>query len=210
MDKDKKIKTQRIAIIILAVLLIASIIALVITVMNSSKTKEEDNKSKEEQQVQSTELIGLPEYKVSRVANFLEYEGTNGIKFSYPFDWISAGTDESPLFIKNDENAISVNVLNTEYPTGLDFNYYLSQTKENLLATIQVEGDPTQEIINLNGRKACRIDYVASQDDSRLRVTQVVLVVDDQVYILTTTVVADKYEEVKSDLENIIKSFRKE
>ena len=209
MDKDKTIKKQRILLICLALVILALVVSIVVIANNKSNSENTENQPDIIQNEDKEDLTGLPVYKSGRIPNYIEYVAESGARFYYPYGWISAGTEESPIFVKNDDSVASVNFMTTEYPTGVEFNYYLEKTKESLTANVTLDGDASQQFINLNGKKACRVDYVAVQDDTKLKVTQIIFVEDDTVYILTTTADLEKYENVKQELENIIKTFKK-
>ena len=71
-----------------------------------------------------------------------------------------------------------------------------------------IEGDINKEYINLNGRKAAKLDYVATSQGQKMQVEQVIILKDDKVFLLTAgSLVADK-DAFAPKMEKIIKSFK--
>lgn len=165
-----------------------------------------------------SELAGLKEYKQSRLENYTEYNGSVGAKFSYPSSWLSTGTDDKPIYMNTDGSGTSVNLSSADYMKTMTFENFIEASKAGIVEKMTVKGDVKDEMINLNGRKACRLDYVTeneqkSEDGSTsekvdISIIQIVFVEDDKVYILTIATMDPEGQ--TETIENIIKSFKKD
>ena len=158
----------------------------------------------------SDELKGLTVYTAENKEGYTEYSGSIDAKFSYPTNWISVGKDEQPVFMSSDGKGKSVNVSYADYPEAMSFEGFIEASKLGIKNQMTIIGDINHEMINLNGRKACRLDYVAQQSETvNVNIIQAVFVDGGKVYILTVAANSDYYEEAKPELDTIIKSFTK-
>ena len=156
------------------------------------------------------ELEGLAVYTAENKEGYTEYSGSIDAKFSYPSTWVSIGKDEQPVFTSAKGDGSSVNLSSAEFPEAISFEGFIEASKLGITNEMTIVGDIKQEMVNLNGRKACRLDYVAQQSENvNVNITQEVFVDNGKVYILTVAANADNYDEAKTDLETIIKSFTK-
>ena len=156
------------------------------------------------------ELEGLAVYTAEDKEGYTEYSGSIDAKFSYPSTWVSIGKDEQPVFTSAKGDGSSVNLSSAEFPEAISFEGFIEASKLGITNEMTIVGDIKQEMVNLNGRKACRLDYIAQQSENvNVNITQEVFVDNGKVYILTVAANADNYDEAKTDLETIIKSFTK-
>lgn len=156
------------------------------------------------------ELEGLAVYTAENKEGYTEYSGSIDAKFSYPSTWVSIGKDEQPVFTSAKGDGSSVNLSSAEFPEAISFEGFIEASKLGITNEMTIVGDIKQEMVNLNGRKACRLDYIAQQSENvNVNITQEVFVDNGKVYILTVAANADNYDEAKTDLETIIKSFTK-
>lgn len=176
------------------------ILALALLALSGCQKKEE---------VTNPELQGLSVYKEEKKDGYTEYNGNIDAKFSYPSNWASVGTDEQPTF--NDTNSgVSVNLSSADFPENTTFEVFIEGSKLGILEKMTLDGDIKQEMINLNNRKACRLDYIAKQSDTlNIHISQIVFIDDQKVYILTLAVDQNDYESKADLLNTIIKTFKK-
>ena len=112
--------------------------------------------------------------------------------------------------MSSDGKGKSVNVSYADYPEAMSFEGFIEASKLGIKNQMTIIGDINHEMINLNGRKACRLDYVAQQSETvNVNIIQAVFVDGGKVYILTVAANSDYYEEAKPELDTIIKSFTK-
>ncbi len=64
------------------------------------------------------------------------------------------------------------------------------------------------DYINLNGRKAAKLSYVATSEDQTMIITQMAIVKDSKVYILTVGGLEKDAERIQPKMDKIIKSFK--
>ena len=189
-------------LIVLALMLVVALLGLSGCQNNNNTTNNTGENS--------DELKGLTVYTAENKEGYTEYSGSIDAKFSYPTNWISVGKDEQPVFMSSDGKGKSVNVSYADYPEAMSFEGFIEASKLGIKNQMTIIGDINHEMINLNGRKACRLDYVAQQSETvNVNIIQAVFVDEGKVYILTVAANSDYYEEAKPELDTIIKSFTK-
>lgn len=189
-------------LIVLALMLVVALLGLSGCQNNNNTTNNTGENS--------DELKGLTVYTAENKEGYTEYSGSIDAKFSYPTNWISVGKDEQPVFMSSDGKGKSVNVSYADYPEAMSFEGFIEASKLGIKNQMTIIGDINHEMINLNGRKACRLDYVAQQSETvNVNIIQAVFVDGGKVYILTVAANSDYYEEAKPELDTIIKSFTK-
>ena len=189
-------------LIVLALMLVVALLGLSGCQNNNNTTNNTGENS--------DELKGLTVYTAENKEGYTEYSGSIDAKFSYPTNWISVGKDEQPVFMSSDGKGKSVNVSYADYPEAMSFEGFIEASKLGIKNQMTIIGDINHEMINLNGRKACRLDYVAQQSETvNVNIIQAVFVDGCKVYILTVAANSDYYEEAKPELDTIIKSFTK-
>lgn len=186
--------------------------------------KEETSSTSTSKTTNSENLKGLPVYKNPRRADFKTYEGAVDAKVSYPANWQLVETNKKqPVFLSGDGTDAMANL--TSYLSDLTLEDLMEQSKKELQTKMKIQGDIKQEYVNLNGRRACRVDYIlendlqssnknATNETSETEVqdfnfTQMVFVENNKCYIVTTAAPVSTYEQVKGTLEDILKSFTK-
>lgn len=146
-------------IIIISVILV--ILLIIIGAIALKNNKKEENNTKNEV-TNSAELKGLPEYKDTKPTGFIRYSGAIDVKLSYPATWVSASQNtQQPVFISKDETDAKINIITALNDKPLE--QLVEASVANLKNSGTVKGDISQQMINLNGRKACRIDYIMTQ-----------------------------------------------
>ena len=136
--------------------------------------------------------------------------GDDNIQFSYPDTWVSVGTDDTPLFLDNNGTGTSAGIVIEEIPSSISFDGYIEAAKIQVKSQLTVEGDINQEKINLNGREAYQLSYVAKSDeDNTVSILQTIIKEDNTVYALTVGTLQDNYEDLKETIETISASLRK-
>ena len=190
--------------------LIVLALMLVVALLGLSGCQNNNNNNTNNTGENSDELKGLTVYTAENKEGYTEYSGSIDAKFSYPTNWISVGKDEQPVFMSSDGKGKSVNVSYADYPEAMSFEGFIEASKLGIKNQMTIIGDINHEMINLNGRKACRLDYVAQQSETvNVNIIQAVFVDGGKVYILTVAANSDYYEEAKPELDTIIKSFTK-
>ena len=190
--------------------LIVLALMLVVALLGLSGCQNNNNNNTNNTGENSDELKGLTVYTAENKEGYTEYSGSIDAKFSYPTNWISVGKDEQPVFMSSDGKGKSVNVSYADYPEAMSFEGFIEASKLGIKNQMTIIGDINHEMINLNGRKACRLDYVAQQSETvNVNIIQAVFVDEGKVYILTVAANSDYYEEAKPELDTIIKSFTK-
>lgn len=190
--------------------LIVLVLIIVIAVLGLSGCQNSNNDNTNNTSENNDELKGLPVYNAESKEGYTEYSGSIDAKFSYPTSWISVGKDEQPVFMSSDGKGKSVNLSYADYPEAMSFEGFVEASKLGIKNQMTIIGEINHEMINLNGRQACRLDYVAQQsEDINVNIIQAVFVDDGKVYILTIATNSDYYEEAKPELDTIVKSFTK-
>lgn len=185
-------------LIVLALMLVVALLGLSGCQMSNTTNESKD------------EVKELAVYTAENKEGYTEYSGVIDAKFSYPSSWESVGEETKPVFRSVDGKGNSVNLSYADYPEAMSFEGFIEASKLGIKNQMTIIGDINHEMINLNGRKACRLDYVAQQSETvNVNIIQAVFVDGGKVYILTVAANSDYYEETKPELDTIIKSFTK-
>lgn len=153
-------------------------------------------------------LEGLAVYTAEETPDYVTFSDVEGIEFKYPSNYKSIGQDSMPMFMDPDVAGATINLVTSEFPSVLTFEGYVDASIPGIKSQMDIEGDIKTEYINLNGTKAARLDYVASQSGQTMAVTQILIKKDNNAYILTLgSLEADK-DKVSEKYEKIIKSFK--
>lgn len=208
--------------IIKYVVVVAILVCSILVLAGCENKKEETNATKK---YTSENLSGLTVYTDEKRKDFTRYSGAVDIKFSYPSTWKNVSENEKqPIFVSTDETGAMLNL--TTYLTDVTLEQLMEQSKKELEEKMKINGDIKQEFINLNGRKAGRVDYVLTNTEQRFvevneneakaedveidyHFTQIVFIDDKTTYILSVAVPVENYETVKDNVESILKSFSK-
>ena len=192
---------------LLAVMAIVVLFAL--TGCGNKKTNE--NKTDGSMEENSTsDLANLPEYKMDSTEDTQEFQdASSGAKFNYPTKWEVIEQDGQKLVRDSSLTGASVNINSADLPDSMTFDTFIAVSIQGLKQQMTIEGDVSQEWINLNGKRAAKLDYAAKQTDAtNVNIEQIVFKNDKKVYILTTAVLTDNAEVAQPELQKIVKSFR--
>ena len=203
-----KLKTM---LVVLVALLLS---ALLLTGCMGEEENVQTPSNNQEESVNSTEEENIPVVNSEITAETEGYTtytyGDDNIQFSYPDTWVSVGTDDTPLFLDNNGTGTSAGIVKEEIPSSISFDGYIEAAKIQVKSQLTVEGDINQEKINLNGREAYQLSYVAKSDeDNTVSILQTIIKEDNTVYALTVGTLQDNYEDLKETIETISASLRK-
>ncbi len=192
---------------LLAVMAIVVLFAL--TGCGNKKTNENKTDGSTEEN-STSDLANLPEYKMDSTEDTQEFQdASSGAKFNYPAKWEVIEQDGQKLVRDSSLTGASVNVNSADLPDSMTFDTFIAVSIQGLKQQMTIEGDVSQEWINLNGKRAAKLDYAAKQTDAtNVNIEQIVFKNDKKVYILTTAVLADNAEVAQPELQKIVKSFR--
>lgn len=190
--------------------LIVLIMLISVVVLSGCGNNSNTNNSNNETNNTTEDLNSLPVYNMESLENYTEYtDETSGAKVNYPSGWETLDQDGQKLFRDSTLTGASLNINCADLPEAMTFDAFIGASIEGIKQQMTIDGEVKQEWINLNGRKATKIDYVAKQTDStNVTIEQIVFIENNKAYILTLAVLSDNYDLVKTDLENIVKSFR--
>ena len=180
-------------------------------IVNESNIENNDNtKNNINDNITTNKEETISQSENNTEVTYTEYSGVIDAKFSYPSTWVSVGKDEQPMFMSVDGTTSSVNLSAAEFPEAMSFEGFITISKVGIQEKMKIDGDINQEKLELNGREAYRLDYVAEQSENlKLHVSQVVFIESGKVYILTLAADTAKYEKSKDIFEKIISSFTK-
>lgn len=172
---------------------------------------------------QKNELEGLEIYKDSKEKDYSHYSGIIDVKLSYPSNWVIGNDDEKqPIYVATDGSRAMFSL--ESYKTELSIEELEDKIKDDLKNDVTTIGDVPSKFINLNGRKACLVEYVIEVDEAtefsekgevlsttptKFKFTQVAFKEKDQVYSLTISAPEEGYKKVEYKINTIIKSFSK-
>ncbi len=167
----------------------------------------------------STKIEDLEKYNKENDENYTTYKDSSGLSFMYPSNWLSIGTEEEPVFMSSDGKGAIASATNDEMSEDTtvvtDFDSYMGFQKLYLRQNTVMLSDIEEKQVNLNGKKAYILNYVAERGEEsakmNLNVTQVAFVDQiNKVYILTLFVVDDYYKDYEQIFNKMIKSFIRE
>ncbi len=182
----------------------------VVVLSGCGNNNGENNTNNENNSTTTDDLSSLPVYNMETVENYTEYKDeASGAIVNYPSGWETLDQDGQKLFRDSTLTGASLNINSADIPEAMSFDAFIGASIEGIKQQMTIDGDVAQEWINLNGRKAAKIDYAAKQTDStNVTIEQIVFIENNKAYILTIAVLSDNYDLVKTDIENIVKSFR--
>ncbi len=202
MSKKEWLKRSLVAVMAIVVLF-------ALTGCGNKKTNENKTDGSTEEN-STSDLANLPEYKMDSTEDTQEFQdASSGAKFNYPTKWEVIEQDGQKLVRDSSLTGASANVNSADLPDSMTFDTFIAVSIQGLKQQMTIEGDVSQEWINLNGKRAAKLDYVAKQTDAtNVNIEQIVFKNDKKVYILTTAVLADNAEVAQPELQKIVKSFR--
>lgn len=167
----------------------------------------------------STNLNDLEKYNKEEDSNYKTYKNSEGLSFMYPKDWLSVGTDDEPTYMSADGKGATVNVaqdtMSEDTTVVTDFDAYMGFQKLYLMQQMTMLTDINEKQVNLNGKKAYILNYVAETEENstkmQLNITQVAFLDEgNKVYILTMATMDKYYNDFQAIFEKMAKSFIKE
>lgn len=180
---------------ILAIIMVVGVLAL-----TGCANKENTEKN---------ELEGLAVYTAEEdYTGYTKCEEMAGVEFYYPSNYVSVGKSTQPMYMDPDVLGASVNIVSSNMVSSMTFEGYIDASILGIKKQMTVEGDISKEYINLNGVKACKLDYIATSQGQTMKITQVALVKDSKVYILTLGGLKDDAETLQPKIDKMIKSFK--
>ena len=147
---------------------------------------------------------GLAVYTEEETPDYTTCTEVSGIESNYT----SVGKDGIPMFMDPDVLGATINLVNSPFPSALSFEGYVDASIPGIKQQMTLEGEIKKEYINLNGRKAARLDYVAITQGQKMNVTQILIKKDNKAYVLTLGALAKDNETISPKFEKIIKSFK--
>lgn len=140
---------------------------------------------------------------------YTKFEAMEGVEFYYPSNYVSVGKAEQPMYMDPDIPGASVNIVSEEFPTRFTFEGYIEASIIGIKQQMTIKDDEVKtEYINLNGRKAAKLSYTATSQDQTMIITQMAIVKDSKVYILTIGGLEKDAESIQPKMDKIIKSFK--
>lgn len=189
------------------VTLIAIMILVVITLTGC--TAKPGKLTKDEKTSTKDELSSLTSYVQDEdMEGYSKCEQMAGIEFYYPSNYSSVGKSTQPMYMDPDILGASVNLVSETVPSTFTFEGYVDASIIGIKKQMTINGDIDKEYINLNGNKACKLEYVATSSGKTMKITQVVLVKNSKAYILTVGSLKEDAEALQPKLEKMIKSFK--
>ena len=178
-------------------MLIAIMVIVAVTLTGCGNTNEKDN------------LEGLAVYTVDEdLTGYTKCDQIEGIEFYYPSNYTVQKQAGQTAYMDPEILGANVNIVSADFPSGYSFENYVDASIAGIKAQMQISGDINKEYINLNGRKAVKLDYVATQSGYSMKCTQVLVVKDKKAYALTIVSLEKDAEALQPKLDKMIKSFK--
>ena len=139
----------------------------VVVLSGCGNNNGENNTNNENNSTTTDDLSSLPVYNMETVENYTEYKDeASGAIVNYPSGWETLDQDGQKLFRDSTLTGASLNINSADIPEAMSFDAFIGASIEGIKQQMTIDGDVAQEWINLNGRKAAKIDYAAKQTDS--------------------------------------------
>lgn len=178
-------------------MLVAVMVIVALTLTGCGNTNENDN------------LEGLAVYTVDAdLTGYTKCDKVEGIEFYYPSNYTEKQSSGNTIYADPEILGASVNVISTDFPSGYTFESYIDASITGLKGQMKISGDINKEFINLNGRKAVKLEYVISQSGYSMKCTQVLVVKDKKAYALTIGCLEKDVESFQPKLDKMLKSFK--
>ena len=168
----------------------------VVVLSGCGNNNGENNTNNENNSTTTDDLSSLPVYNMETVENYTEYKDeASGAIVNYPSGWETLDQDGQKLFRDSTLTGASLNINSADIPEAMLFDAFIGASIEGIKQQMTIDGDVKQEWINLNGRKAAKIDYAAKQTDStNVTIEQIVFIENNKAYISTIAVLSDNYD----------------
>lgn len=190
-------KSTQILIIVIAAVIAVGIIGYSVW--------QQQNKEKE---ANSTDGLAVYTENVQDTEGYKTFTEFTGVTFKYPSNYVSVGKSTNPIYMDPEVSGASVNILQSTIPSAYTFEGYVQASIPGIKSQMTISGEVNTEYINLNGRKAAKLDYVAVGSTGNVKITQLLIEKDGKAYILTLGSLEKDAEAVKTKFNNIIKSFK--
>ena len=140
---------------------------------------------------------------------YTKCEAMEGVEFYYPSNYKSVGKATQPMYMDPDIAGASVNIVSEAFPSRYTFEGYIEASIIGIKQQMTIKDNEVKtEYINLNGRKAAKLSYTATSQGQTMTITQMAIVKDSKVYILTVGGLEKDAESLQPKMENIINSFK--
>lgn len=157
-------------------------------------------------------LEGLAVYTVDEdLTGYKKFEKIADIEFYYPSNYTEKKLSlVNTAYVDPEISGASVNIISNDFPNGYTFESYIDASIAQLKqqTQMQISGDINKEYINLNGRKAVKLEYLVTQSGITMKCTQVAVVKDKKAYTLTLGCLEKDAEAFQPKLDKILKSFK--
>lgn len=157
--------------------------------------------------MQQSDISKLEVYNYEEDSNYTKYTQMEGIEFSYPSNYKQVESSEQLTFSDPEVEGLLVNVV-SENSQNLSLEDYIKASLQTVRTSLDVQGDIQEKYINLNGTKAAKIDYTTKQNNTDIKLTQVVIIKSGKAYILTISCSPNDSEKIQEKVDKMVKSFR--
>lgn len=185
------------------ILMIIMVMAVVTLTGCSALPKTGDGTTKDE-------LEGLTVLTADEnMEGYTKCEAMEGVEFYYPSNYKSVGKATQPMYMDPDIAGASVNIVSEKFPSAYTFEGYIEASIIGIKDQMTIKDDDVKtEYVNLNGRKAAKLSYTATSQNQTMTITQMAIVKDSKVYILTVGGLEKDAESLQPKMEKIINSFK--
>lgn len=159
-------------------------------------------------QEEKNPLEGLTVYTEEETPDYKAFDKFEGVTFKYPSNYMSVGKDDNPIYMDPEVQGASVNILESSIPDVFSFEGYVEASIPGIKKQMDIDGEINTDYINLNGRKAAKLDYVAKASAGNIQITQVLIQKEGKAFILTLGCLEKDGETMKPEFDKIIKSFK--
>ena len=159
---------------------------------------------------QKDELEGLTVVTADEnMEGYTKCEAMEGVEFYYPSNYVSVGKEEQPMYMDPDIAGASVNIKSEEFPTKFTFEGYIEASIIGIKQQMTIKDNEVKtEYVNLNGRKAAKLSYTATSQGQTMTITQMAIIKESKVYILTVGGLEKDAESLQPKMEKMINSFK--
>ena len=178
-------------------MIITMMVILAVSLTGCGNTNEKDN------------LEELAVYTVDEdMTGYTKCTDVEGIEFYYPSNYTVQKSGGNTAYMDPEIVGANLNVVSADFPSAYTFESYVDASIAGIKAQMSISGDINKEYINLNGRKAVKLDYTATQSGYTMKCTQVLVVKEKKAYALTIVSLEKDAEALKPKLDKMVKSFK--
>ena len=158
---------------------------------------------------EKNDLEGLAVYTADEdMTGYKKCEQIAGVEFYYPSNYTERQSSGNTVYADPEILGASVNIISTNFPSSYTIESYIDASITALKGQMKISGDINKEFINLNGRKAVKLEYMVSQSGYTMKCTQVLFVKDKKAYALTMGSLEKDIEAFQPKLDKMLKSFK--